>query len=142
MSQLDLPVLVLNLNYEPLNVCTTKRAMVLLVIGKAEVMENGRGYIRTPSTVYPRPSVIRLGYMIKRPSSGKAEPSGDLPAGQPYLPILWWGNEAVDGGPRRAPPPWRRVSLGESGERLPCLQPPKRGQDASGGSHELAATPL
>jgi 5-methylcytosine-specific restriction endonuclease McrA len=67
MSQLDLPVLVLNLNYEPLNVCTTKRAMVLLVIGKAEVIENGRGYIRTPSTIYPRPSVIRLGYMIKRP---------------------------------------------------------------------------
>jgi 5-methylcytosine-specific restriction endonuclease McrA len=67
MSQLDLPVLVLNLNYEPLNVCTTKRAMVLLVIGKAEVIENGRGYIRTPSTTYPRPSVIRLGYMIRRP---------------------------------------------------------------------------
>jgi 5-methylcytosine-specific restriction endonuclease McrA len=67
MSQLDLPVLVLNLNYEPLNVCTTKRAIVLLVVGKAEVVENGRGYIRTPSTAYPRPSVIRLGYMIKRP---------------------------------------------------------------------------
>jgi 5-methylcytosine-specific restriction endonuclease McrA len=67
MSQLDLPVLVLNLNYEPLNVCTTKRAMVLLVIGKAEVVENGRGYIRTPSTIYPRPSVIKLGYMINRP---------------------------------------------------------------------------
>jgi 5-methylcytosine-specific restriction endonuclease McrA len=67
MSKLDWPVLVLNLNYEPLNICTTKRAMVLLVIGKAEVVENGRGYIRTPSTTYPRPSVIRLGYMIKRP---------------------------------------------------------------------------
>ena len=67
MSQLNSPVLVLNLNYEPLNVCTTKRAMVLLVIGKAAVIENGRGYIRTPSTIYPRPSVIRLDYMIKRP---------------------------------------------------------------------------
>ncbi len=61
------PVLVLNRNFEPLNVCRMKRAIGLIVVGKAEVMENGRGFIRTPSTVFPRPSVIRLAYMIKRP---------------------------------------------------------------------------
>ena len=61
------PVLILNANYEPLNVCDTKRAMILIVVGKAEILENGRGYIHTPSTVFPRPSVIRLVYIVKRP---------------------------------------------------------------------------
>jgi 5-methylcytosine-specific restriction endonuclease McrA len=64
---LDSPVLVLNLNYEPLNVCNVKRAMTLVVVGKAEVLENSRGVIRTPSTIFLCPSVIKLGYMIRRP---------------------------------------------------------------------------
>ncbi len=61
------PVLLLNANYEPLHVCTTKRAMGLLMVGKAEIILNGRGVIRTPSTTLVRPSVIRLSYMIQRP---------------------------------------------------------------------------
>ena len=61
------PVLVLNANYEPLNVCTTRRALGLLQTGKARMLLDGRGYIRTVRTSYPRPSIVRLGYMIKRP---------------------------------------------------------------------------
>ena len=61
------PVLVLNLNFEPLNVCNTQRAVGLLMVGKAEIVENGRGYIHAASSVFPRPSVIRLAYMIRRP---------------------------------------------------------------------------
>jgi 5-methylcytosine-specific restriction endonuclease McrA len=61
------PVLVLNANYEPLNVCTSRRAMGLIFSGKAEMIENGRGYIQTIRQAYPRPSIIRIGYMIKRP---------------------------------------------------------------------------
>ena len=60
-------VLVLNQNYEPLNVCNARRAFVLLGRGKAEVLEHGEGGIRTPSVIYPLPSVIRMVYMIKRP---------------------------------------------------------------------------
>ncbi len=62
------PVLVLNGNYEPLHVCTTKRAMGLILSGKAVVVENGRGFIRTVSTVYERPSVIRLAFVVRRPA--------------------------------------------------------------------------
>jgi len=54
------PVLVLNGNYEPLNVCTTKRAMGLILADKAMVVENGRGFIHTVSRAFERPSVIRL----------------------------------------------------------------------------------
>jgi len=61
------PVLVLNGNYEPINVCTTKRAMGLILADKATVLENGRGVIRTVSREYERPSVIRLGYVVRRP---------------------------------------------------------------------------
>jgi len=67
MSEMNQPVLVLNANFEPLNVCNTRRAMGLIISGKAEMVANGRGYVRTPRSRYPRPSVIRLGYMIKRP---------------------------------------------------------------------------
>lgn len=60
-------VLVLNQNYEPLNVCNTRRALGLLDGGKAEVLEHNANAIKTPSRLLPRPSVIRLVYLIKRP---------------------------------------------------------------------------
>lgn len=61
------PVLVLNANFEPLNICNTRRAIGLMMTSKATLILNGRGYIRTVSQKYPRPSVIRLERMIKRP---------------------------------------------------------------------------
>lgn len=61
------PVLVLNANFEPLNICTTRRAIGLIVSGKANLVLNGRGVIKTVSRAYPRPSIIRLDRMIKRP---------------------------------------------------------------------------
>lgn len=60
-------VLVLNLDYEPINVCNVRRAVVLLGKGKAEQLENGRGEIHTASRAIPIPSVIRLAYLIRRP---------------------------------------------------------------------------
>ena len=61
------PVLVLNQNYQPLNVCNVRRAVVLLGRGKAEIIINGRGHIRTISLLVQVPSVIRLVYMVRRP---------------------------------------------------------------------------
>ncbi|MBI3977712.1 MAG: HNH endonuclease [Chloroflexi bacterium] len=60
-------VLVLNQNYEPLNVCNARRAIVLIDRGKAEVLEHTNGGLRAPSRTVPLPSVIRLVYLIKRP---------------------------------------------------------------------------
>lgn len=61
------PVLVLNANFEPLNVCSMRRAIGLMVTGKASLVLNGRGEIRTISQIFPRPSVIRLDNMVRRP---------------------------------------------------------------------------
>jgi 5-methylcytosine-specific restriction endonuclease McrA len=63
----DSPVLVLNQSYEPLNLCRTRRAIVLVFRGKAEVLENSRGEIHSVSQVFQIPSVIRLAYMVRRP---------------------------------------------------------------------------
>ena len=43
------PVLVLNQNYEPLNVCNVKRALVLVFNGKAEVLELNHQIIHSTS---------------------------------------------------------------------------------------------
>ncbi len=61
------PVLVLNQNYEPLNICRARRAIVLVYEGKAEMLENGAGCVHTASHIFEIPSVIRLGTQIKRP---------------------------------------------------------------------------
>ncbi|HLG72153.1 MAG TPA: HNH endonuclease [Chloroflexota bacterium] len=62
-------VLVLNQNFEPLNVCSWRRAFVLVSLTKAEVLEFGHHPIHTAAAVFPRPSVIRLMHLVRRPRS-------------------------------------------------------------------------
>ena len=61
------PVLVLNANFEPIHICNTRRAVNLILSEKASLVLNGRGVIKTVSRDYPRPSIIRLTKMVKRP---------------------------------------------------------------------------
>lgn len=61
------PVLVLNANFEPVNVCDMRRAIGLIMAEKASLVMNGRGMIKTIGQSFPRPSVIRLKNMITRP---------------------------------------------------------------------------
>jgi 5-methylcytosine-specific restriction endonuclease McrA len=60
-------VLVLNQNYEPLNVCNVRRALVLVIDGKAEVLEEHASVISSATRVFASPSVIRMVYHIRRP---------------------------------------------------------------------------
>ena len=64
---INLPVLVLNQNYEPLNICRVRRAVILLYQRRAEMLENGVGFIHSTNHDFPVPSVIRLPYLVKRP---------------------------------------------------------------------------
>ena len=64
---INLPVLVLNQSYEPLTICRVRRAVMLIYRGKAEMLENGVGFIHSVSDSFPIPSVIRLAYLIRRP---------------------------------------------------------------------------
>ena len=64
-------VLVLNASYEPLNVCSTRRAHVLVWKGKAEVIERLDEPLRTSTNTYVRPHVIRLVTYVRVPRSVK-----------------------------------------------------------------------
>jgi 5-methylcytosine-specific restriction endonuclease McrA len=64
---MDSVVLLLNADYEPLNVCDVRRAFRLVFGEKAEVIEYDHAEIMTPVRVYRAPSVIRLQYHIRRP---------------------------------------------------------------------------
>lgn len=57
-------VLVLNASYEPLNVTSWQRAVILLIKGKAEQVEHNSRYV---CTNFPLPTVIRLRYYIRVP---------------------------------------------------------------------------
>lgn len=61
------PVLTLNANFEPLHVCSTKRALMLVLTERAEIILNGRGKIRSSNAEFEIPSVIKLSYMVRRP---------------------------------------------------------------------------
>jgi 5-methylcytosine-specific restriction endonuclease McrA len=60
-------VLVLNATYEPLNVVSVKRAVVLLLKEKAELIEAAEAMLRSESFSLPVPLVIRLVYFVKIP---------------------------------------------------------------------------
>jgi 5-methylcytosine-specific restriction endonuclease McrA len=60
-------VLVLNASYEPLNVCTTRRALILLLKEKAEMLEAGEGMLRSERICIDRPQVIRLITFVRVP---------------------------------------------------------------------------
>jgi 5-methylcytosine-specific restriction endonuclease McrA len=64
---LNSSVLVLNLGYEPLNICRVRRAIVLIEESKAEMLENGSGYIHSADRIFAIPSVIRISTMVRRP---------------------------------------------------------------------------
>ncbi len=60
-------VLILNASYEPLHVCSVKRAVSLLMHEVAERVEDSDKVLRSPSSVFPVPSVIRLRHYVRRP---------------------------------------------------------------------------
>ena len=60
-------VLVLNASYEPLNVTTLRRAHVLVFKGKAEVIEELDRPLRSASSTYRWPHVIRLVQYVRVP---------------------------------------------------------------------------
>jgi len=59
-------VLILNASYEPLHVCSVRRAVSLLMHELADRVEDSGEYLRTPTSLFPVPSVIRLRRFVRR----------------------------------------------------------------------------
>lgn len=61
-------VLVLNSDYEPLNVCNLRRAIVLLYLGKADVLHaDDDTPLPMTNGSFVLPSVVKLRGHVKRP---------------------------------------------------------------------------
>jgi 5-methylcytosine-specific restriction endonuclease McrA len=60
-------VLVLNATYEPINVCSVRRATVLLLKEKAVLLEHASWELRAEHVTVPRPVVIRLIAYVRIP---------------------------------------------------------------------------
>ena len=82
-------VLVLNQDYEPLNVTNLPRAFRLVFGAKAEILEYDHQIIRTVTREFHAPSVIRLQHRVKPAApAGQADPARGLRARPPHLPVL------------------------------------------------------
>ena len=67
-GKLNSKVLVLNQSYEPLSICTIRKAIVLLYLGKAEsVINDDRKSLHSISSTYPWPSIIRISRFVRLP---------------------------------------------------------------------------
>ena len=60
-------VLVLNSTYEAVNICTVKRAVILIYKGIATSLEVTNRAIHSPTTSFRVPSVIKLSRYVKVP---------------------------------------------------------------------------
>lgn len=60
-------VLVLNHNFEPLNICGLRRGLVLVHLGKVEVIRYSDNVMHSAEDEYLVPSVLRLHDQVKRP---------------------------------------------------------------------------
>ncbi len=60
-------VLVLNASYEPINVCNVRRATVLVLKERAEILERGEGALHSERLTFDRPCVIRLVRYVRVP---------------------------------------------------------------------------
>ncbi len=94
-------VLVLNSDYEPLNICNMRRAISLVFLGKVDVLHEDGKTIQTVSTAYKSPSVVRLRSHVRRPIPQlKTLKAKRARKGSPHLPVLRLQGRRSDGRPR------------------------------------------
>lgn len=66
-TMMSAKVLLLNQNYEPITVVSAKKAIILFVLQKVEIIEKRDQLVRSQFWALPLPSVIRLTCYIKVP---------------------------------------------------------------------------
>lgn len=59
-------VLVLNLDYEPLNICNYQRAIKMIINGKADALHFYDSIIKTTGGTFELPSVVRLKHKVNK----------------------------------------------------------------------------
>ena len=123
----DIAVLVLNYTYEPLHFTNARRAITLLLSGKAESVEASPRVVRSPSRAFALPAVIRLAVYIRKPFLDRVafNKKNILRRDGYTCQYCRPARRAADGGPHRAALARRRDDLDQRGGGLPALQPPQ-----------------
>jgi hypothetical protein len=116
-------VLVLNASYEPIHICTARRAITMVLKGAAVVEECSAYTIRTSRIDVPVPSVIRLRQYRRMPRVQRAVSRRGI--------LLRDAGACQYCG--------RRLELGESGGLLHAVQQPKGQSHAAGSRHGAPA---
>ena len=123
-------VLVLNATYEPINVCTLRRAAVLLLKEKAELLEQRNGdALHSEHMTLERPDVIRLVNYVRIPREAhRRKITRRAVLARDSWTCQYCGSTksglTVDHVIPRSPR--RRIGLGEHRRRLRHLQPHAR----------------
>lgn len=136
------PVLVLNQNYEPLHVATVRRALVLWLAGKAEILETYDQDVASTHQRFPAPSVIRLFTLVKRPPVRVRLTRREVFARDNYTCQYCGIRTRPDDRSRDSPFAWWPAYVGERGQCLPGLQPPQRGKSLAEARMHLLRQPF
>ena len=134
-------VLVLNDNYQPLNVTNARRALGLLYLGKAHVVETDSKVFHSERIVLDMPTVVRLNHHVRRPTPMlRVSRKSDLRAGRSHLPVLRDAGRGADHRPRGAEGPRGEHGLDQPGVLLHEVQQ-HEGEPHAGGERAALATP-
>lgn len=67
LQEMNRDVLVLNSDYEPLNICNMRRAVALVFLGKVDILHEDTMTLHSVSRELRSPSVVRLKSHVRRP---------------------------------------------------------------------------
>jgi 5-methylcytosine-specific restriction endonuclease McrA len=84
-SRLSSRVLVLNSSYEPIHICTVRRAVVMIFKGHAVLQEPAGFCLRSVSSSFFAPSVIRLLHFVRIPYRNKLASKNNILIRDRYL---------------------------------------------------------
>ena len=133
-------MLVLNATFEPINVCTVRRATVLLLKYKAEVVEIGTQDLHWATGSLPRPVVIRLVTYVRIPrDTHKRKITRRAVFARDGWQCQYCGARTTpDGRPRDPALQGRRLGLGQHRRLLRAVQPPQGRPAAAPDQHAPA----
>ena len=117
--------LVLNATYEPLCVVPSRRAVVLVLGHKADVLHDTGEALHSEHLSLPVPSVIRLRHFVKVPFRRRAPLNRRGVFARDGHACQYCGAGGGEHRPRRAAQQGRRAHLGERGGGLPAVQRPQ-----------------
>ena len=125
---LQMPVLVLNASYEPINICGARRALVLVLKGIARTEEEHGLTLHAQRSRIAMPSVIRLLEYRRIPHQTRAlSRKNILLRDRNTVPVLrrCAALRRTHAGPRHPPFARRQLHLGKPRRLLPRLQSPQ-----------------